>query len=67
MQELDPCRKHNLLTPEGTQHVGKPNWRWLESDGEDLKNMGLRNWRCKSQGREQWGTILKEAKIHQKL
>jgi hypothetical protein len=45
MQELDPCRKLTLIKPEGTQHVGKPKWRWLESGEEDLKNMGVRNWR----------------------
>jgi len=45
MQELDPCRK--LLKPDGTQHVGKPKLMWFESDEEDLKNMGVRNWRRK--------------------
>ena len=60
-----PCSKVTVHKPEGTQHVGKPNWRWFESVGEDLKNVGLRNRRYKSQGREQWRAILKEAKIHQ--
>jgi len=27
---------------------------------EDLKNMGIRNWRHKLQGQEQWRTILEE-------
>jgi hypothetical protein len=39
--------------------------RWLESIEEDLKKMGVRNWRRKSQDREQWRTILEEAKVHQ--
>jgi len=60
-----PGRKVTVHKLEGTQHVRKPNWRWLESVGKDLKDTGLRNWRCKSQGWEQWRTILKEAKIHQ--
>jgi len=48
MQEIDPRRKHTLLKPEcTTRHVGNPVLRWLESVGEDLKNMGVKNWRRK--------------------
>ena len=52
MQKLDPCRKLTLLKPEDAQRIGKPKLRWLESVEEDLKKMGLRNWRRKSQDRE---------------
>jgi hypothetical protein len=41
--------------------------RWLQSGEKDLKNTGLRNWRSKSQDREEWRTIFKEAKVHQGL
>jgi hypothetical protein len=34
---------------------------------EDLKNMDVRNWRRKSQDREQWRTNLEEAKVDQEL
>jgi len=45
MQEMDPCRKLTLLKAESTtRRVGKFESRWRESVGEDLKNMGLRNW-----------------------
>jgi len=40
---------------------------WLESVEEDVKNMGVRNWRRKLQNEEWWRTILEEAKIHQGL
>ena len=49
MEELDPCRKLTLIKPEGTRHVGIPKWRWLESAEDDPKNIGVRNWRHKSQ------------------
>jgi hypothetical protein len=39
-QVLDPCRKLTVLKPEGTQQVGKPKLRWLESFEEYLKKMG---------------------------
>jgi hypothetical protein len=42
MQELDPCRRFNLLYPEGTRRTGKPQLRWLEMVEEDLKTMGWR-------------------------
>jgi len=66
MQELDPCRKLTVLKPEGTQRVGKPKLKWLESVEGELKNF-LSNWRSKSQDREQWRTVLEEATVHQGL
>jgi len=50
MPELDPCRK---LKPECTRLVGKYMLKWHESVEEDLKNMGMENWRHKSQDQEQ--------------
>jgi hypothetical protein len=49
MQELDSCRELTDLKPEDTQCVGKLKFRWLGSVEEGLKNMGVRNWRHKSQ------------------
>ena len=57
----------SLLKPEGTRRVGKPSLSWLGSVEEDLKNMGIRDWRSKSQGREQWRTVLENSKAHQVL
>jgi hypothetical protein len=46
VQELNPCRKLIVLKPEDIRRVGKPKLRWPELVEEDLKNMGVRNWRC---------------------
>jgi hypothetical protein len=67
MQELDPCRRLTLFKPEGTRRIGKPKLRWLDSVEENLKNMDVKNWRRKSQDREQWRAILEETKVHQGL
>jgi hypothetical protein len=53
MQEQKPSRKLTLQKPDGTRRVGRPAIRWLNSVEEDLKTMGVRNWRRKSQDREQ--------------
>jgi hypothetical protein len=47
IQELDPCRKLALLRPEGTRRLGEPKMKWLEPAEEDMKKMGVRNWRRK--------------------
>jgi len=63
MQELDPCKQLTLLKPKGTRRVKrKPSLMWLGSVEEDLKNMGVMNWRRNSRHRRQW-TILEEAKV----
>jgi hypothetical protein len=65
MQEQNPCRKLTLYKPEGTRRVGKPRVKWLESVETDLRKMGVKNWRHKTQVREEWRTILKQAKVRQ--
>jgi len=53
MQELDPCRKLTVLKPDGTQRVGKRRLMWLGSVEEEVKNIGVRNWRRESLDREE--------------
>jgi hypothetical protein len=36
-----------VLKTKGTRSVGKRKLRWFESVEEDLKKMGVRNWRSK--------------------
>jgi hypothetical protein len=38
---------------------------WLGSVEENVKNIGVRNWRRNSLDREDWRTVLDEAKVHQ--
>jgi len=53
MQELDPCRKLTVLKPDGTRRVGKRRLMWLGSVEEEVKNIGVRNWRRESLDREE--------------
>jgi hypothetical protein len=56
-----------LTAVQLVKKCGKPRARWLESVETDLRKMGVKNWRRKAQDREQWRTILKEAKVHRGL
>jgi hypothetical protein len=56
-----------VLKPEGTRRLGKPKLRWLESDEEDLKNVGVRNWRRKSRDRDEWRTVWEESEVNREL
>jgi hypothetical protein len=44
--------------PQGTQRVDRPAIRWVDSAEEDLKIIGIRNCRRRSQDRGQWGAIV---------
>jgi hypothetical protein len=58
LQEQNRCKELTLHKPEGTRRVGRPI-RWLVSVEEDLKTIGFRNWRRKSQDWDQWRAIVK--------
>jgi hypothetical protein len=49
MQEQNPCRKLTLYQPKpkGTRRVGRHAIKWLHSVEEDLKKVGVINWRPK--------------------
>jgi hypothetical protein len=64
VQEQNPCGKLTLHKPDGTGRVGRPVIRWLNAIQEDVKIMGVRNWRRKTQDRDQWRAIVEEAKVH---
>jgi hypothetical protein len=63
-QVLDPCRKVTVLKSDDTRRVGKHRLMWLGSVEENVKNIGMRNWRRRSLDREEWRTVLEEAKGH---
>jgi hypothetical protein len=60
MYEQNFGRNLTPLEPQSTRRVGRPAVGWLKTVEGDLRTMGARNWRRKSQESDQWKAILKE-------
>ena len=53
--------------PEGSRSVGRPRLRWMDDVREDLRRMGVTNWRIRAHSRDAWKMVVKEAKVLQGL
>ena len=54
-------------THEGSRSVGRPSLKWMEDVREDLRRMGVTNWRIRAHRRDDWKMVMKEAKVLQGL
>ena len=45
----------------------RPRVRWEEDVRNDLRKMGVNNWKQRTQERKQWKEIVEQAKIHKEL
>jgi hypothetical protein len=53
--EISVNRNYNFnAKPEGTRKVGRPRLRWEESVWQDIRILGIRNWRNLASNREEW-------------
>ena len=50
-------------TPEGSRTVGRPRLSRMEDVREDLRRMGVTNWRIRAHRRDDWKIVVKEAKV----
>jgi hypothetical protein len=50
------------VKPEGRRAVGRPRLRWLDGVEGDIKDLGVKRWIIKAQGRKEWSVILREDK-----
>jgi hypothetical protein len=53
--------------PEGTRKVGRPKLRWEECVCQDIRMLGVKNWRSVALNREEWRIILRKARAHKGL
>ena len=47
---------------EGRRGRGRPRLRWIDDVEEDIRKLGVKRWRRKALDREEWASIIKEAK-----
>jgi hypothetical protein len=47
---------------EGRRGRGRPRLRWINDVEDDLRKLGVKRWRKKALDREQWASIIREAK-----
>jgi hypothetical protein len=53
--------------PYATRPKGRPTLRWEDDVRNDLKKMGVKNWKQRVQERNQWKEITAQAKTHKEL
>jgi hypothetical protein len=47
---------------EGRRSRGRPRLRWINDVEDDPRKLGVKRWRTKALEREEWTSIIKEAK-----
>ena len=50
-----------------TRPKGRPRLRWDDDVRDDLREMGVNNWKQKAQERKPWREINEQAKTHKEL
>ena len=53
--------------PYAARPKGRPRLRWEDDVGNDLRKMGVKNWKRRAQERKQWNEITEQAKTHKEL
>jgi hypothetical protein len=47
---------------EGRRGRGRPRLRWINDVEDDLRKLGMKQWRTKALDRVEWASIIREAK-----
>jgi len=47
---------------EGRRGRGRPRLRWINDVEDDLRKFGVKRWRTKALDRDEWASIIREAK-----
>ena len=62
MNETRSVKKIFERKLEGRRGRGRPRLRWINDMEDDLRKLGVKWWRMKALEREEWTSIIKEAK-----
>ena len=47
---------------EGRRCRGQPRLRWIDDVDDDLRKLSVKRWRMKAPDREEWASVIREAK-----
>jgi hypothetical protein len=53
--------------PDGVRNVGRPELRWEDGVDQDIRILGVKNWKKVALNRDEWAKLLKKARAHQGL
>ena len=53
--------------PDGTRSVGRPKLRWEDGVDQDMRILGVKNWKKVALNRDERAKLLKKARAHQGL
>lgn len=67
MQDDRVAKRVFKFIPMERRKVGRPRLRWEDCVMDDIKTLGVRNWRSLALDREEWRELLKKAGAHEGL
>jgi hypothetical protein len=50
--------------PCGVRSVGRPKLRWEDGVDQDIRILGVKNWKKVALNRDEWAKLLKKARAH---
>jgi hypothetical protein len=53
--------------PDGAKSVGRPKLRWKDGVDQDMRILGVKNWKKVALNRDEWAKLLKKARAHKGL
>jgi len=53
--------------PDGARSVGRSKLRWEDGVDQDVRILGVKNWKKVALDRDEWAKLLKKARAHQGL
>jgi hypothetical protein len=67
LEDSDPAKQ--VLEPKlyGTRKAGRPKLRWADGVAQDVKKLGIDNWKKAAQDERRWRRLLVEAKTRSGL
>jgi len=62
MDQVRRVKKIFESKPKRSRRRGRPRWRWLEDAEKALQEMKVKRWRQEALDREEWASLIMEAK-----